>query len=130
MIYIASPYTSVDVGEMNARFLEACIALSRLSELGVPAFVPIAHSGYAHLHYRATEDRDYWMAIGLDILKICSSVMVLQLDGWKDSVGIKEELKEARELGLPITYVTLGDLDRQVQEYRKRRKHGLPTHLR
>ena len=49
-------------------------------------------------------DWQYWEHFCRAILKICKRFVVLQLDGWENSVGVQNELRLARELGIPIEY--------------------------
>ena len=51
---------------------------------------------------------EFWRNTDLDILSRCAGIWVLTVKGWKESHGVREEIKEAERLGLPITYIKLG----------------------
>lgn len=42
-------------------------------------------------------------------IKNASGVIVLMLDGWRESIGVKDEIKLAKELRLPIMYIEVGE---------------------
>ena len=42
------------------------------------------------------------------LLEMCHEVVVLMLDGWRESVGVQAEIAIARELEKPITYLSAG----------------------
>ena len=42
-------------------------------------------------------------------MRHCWKVMVLMLDGWKDSEGVNAEINAALDLGLPVEYLELED---------------------
>jgi len=48
-----------------------------------------------------------WSKYNYEMLSICSELWVLKLDGWELSVGVTQEIKWAKELGLIIKYVSL-----------------------
>ncbi len=39
-------------------------------------------------------------------LEVCDKVVVLMIDGWKESVGVQAEIAIARELGKPVSFLT------------------------
>ena len=41
--------------------------------------------------------------------KCCKCVLVLKLDGWEESTGVKAEIKIAESLGIPVEYVDYDD---------------------
>ncbi len=103
LIYLAIPYSgmeelSFDVSRRITLMLMQC---------GKNVYSPIIHGhslvstpGYS-LHF----DHDFWMKHDLDMLRRCDELYVVALDGWNKSVGVLAEIKEARELGMPITFL-------------------------
>ena len=43
-------------------------------------------------------------------LEACDEVVVLLLDGWRESIGVKAEIEIVRELGKPVSFLfAIGD---------------------
>ena len=116
MIYLASPYNHADPAVREERYLSACRAAAKLMANELNVFSPIAHSHPIAVHGGLDAvDHDFWMRRDLPILRRCNAIMVLCLDGWEQSRGIRCELEEADRIherlhkqgGLfPILYVT------------------------
>ena len=109
MIYICSPYTSSDPVIREARFEAACRITAELIRQGKPTFSPVAYS-HPLCRYSLPLDWQFWQRIDLAFLAICDEVIVLKLDGWERSVGVKAEIAAARTLGKPVTLVASSDL--------------------
>jgi hypothetical protein len=71
---------------------------------GFVVFSPITHSHPIHLH-GVPGDWGYWEAFDRVMIGACSRVVVLRLDGWKESRGVKAEISIAQELGKPVECV-------------------------
>lgn len=52
-----------------------------------------------------------WKDYSLALMGRCDGLLVLKLDGWADSVGVLAEMAEARRLGLPITYISMAEIE-------------------
>jgi hypothetical protein len=102
--YIAGPYTPH--GDPEEAYLEverniarAREAAARLAQNGVGFFCP--HLNSAHMEVMAPNtNHDFWMAIDFRILAVCDGLLLLP--GWQSSQGSKQELEEAKRLGLPV----------------------------
>ena len=46
-----------------------------------------------------------WYELGLRIMEGCDQLWLLALDGWKDSEGVRIELRRAWELDIPVYFV-------------------------
>ncbi len=86
MIYLASPYSHPEVVVRQQRFHEACRAVATL------------------LASRLT-DWPFWEQFDRDHLVRCDELIVLMLDGWRESVGVAAEIRIAGELGKPVRYL-------------------------
>ena len=107
LIYIASPYTHEDRRVRRKRAKEV-IALTVQLIHQFPQhqfFSPIAHShalaevGDLPCHF------DYWEAFDRKMLGACDELWVAMIEGWKESSGIKSEVKIMTELLRRIYYV-------------------------
>ena len=104
MIYLASPFTHPDAGVRQQRFESACRAAAALIRQGKTVFAPIAHS-YGICAYGLPGDWQFWRRHDRRYLDVCDEVVVLMLDGWRESVGVQAEIAIARECGKPITFL-------------------------
>lgn len=103
--YLASPYTHHSSLVREARFIAVCKAAAELMRSGKVVFSPIAHSHPIDLHFDHPESGDFWKNQDIQILRCASELIVLKLDGWIDSQGIRWETHMANELGMPVTYM-------------------------
>jgi len=108
MIYLASPYTHVDPAVRQHRFESACRAAAALIAQGKIVFSPISHS-YGICAYGIPHDWQFWQRHDRRHLEACEEVVVLMLDGWRESVGVQAEIAIARKLGKPVTFLSAGD---------------------
>lgn len=103
IVYLASPYSHVDNRVRNARYVEACRKAAEMVRDGVYVFSPIVHSHpIAQLGTPITWK--FWADFDRKMLGICSEMRVLRLTGWTESEGVKEEIRIASEMGMPVTY--------------------------
>ena len=52
-----------------------------------------------------TNDQAFWMSFCLTYLERCDELWVYMMPGWDVSKGVAEEIRFAKELGIPITYI-------------------------
>jgi hypothetical protein len=104
MIYLASPYSHPDPAVREQRFRAACRAAAKLMRCGQPVFSPIAHS-HCICTYGLPTDWRFWEPLDRHLLARCDEVVVLMLDGWRESVGVQAEIRIAAECGKPVRYV-------------------------
>lgn len=107
LCYLASPYSHPDPMVRQQRADATCRAAAELIRQGKVVFSPIAHSDTL-CRYGLPLDWGFWQHIDRRFLEACDEVAVLLLAGWQDSVGVKEELAIARELGKPVTFIAAG----------------------
>ena len=104
MIYLASPYSHPDPSVREIRFREACRAAATLIRLGQAVFSPIAH-GHPIAAFGLPTDWRFWEPFDRRQLQRCDEVVVLMLDGWRESVGVQAEIRIAGECGKPLRYL-------------------------
>jgi hypothetical protein len=105
MTYLASPYSHPDPAIRDARFQAACRAAATLMRAGHHVFSPIAHS-HPIAAYGLPTEWAFWEAQMRYHLETSAQVVVLTLDGWRESVGIAAEVRIASELGEPVRYLS------------------------
>ena len=50
-------------------------------------------------------DSKFWVAQDMAFIPWCDELRVICIDGWRESVGIKREIKEAERLGKKVDLV-------------------------
>ena len=73
---------------------------------GLYVFSPISHSHPIALAGGLPLDWQYWEGYDREILKHCGALVVLAVDGWQQSAGVKGEVKIAEELGIGVFFAT------------------------
>lgn len=109
MIYLASPYSHPDPAVREARVLTVCHAAAALIRAGQHVFSPIAHS-HPIAAYGLPTDWPFWEALLRNHLGRCDELVVLTMDGWRESVGVTAEIAIAKELGKPVRFLAPDDL--------------------
>ena len=110
MIYLASPYSHRDAAVRRRRFLAACRAAAAMLAKGLMVYSPIVHSTPIAACGLDDMDHDFWMHVDRPYLEWCHMVMVLTLDGWRESRGVNIEIAQARSMGKPVSFICPVDL--------------------
>jgi hypothetical protein len=87
----------------NTVFHAACQAAAELMRAGHIVYSPVSHSHPIAQHGLPT-DWSYWEWVDRRFLEVCDEVVVLTLDGWRESVGVRAEIRIANELGKDVRY--------------------------
>lgn len=104
MIYLASPYYHPKSHVREERFIAVCEYAAHLFRQGELVLSPIAHSHSIALAGTLPKEWSYWEKFDTELIQACSKVLVLKLDGWEESVGIRNEINIALKLGKPVEY--------------------------
>lgn len=104
MLYLASPYSDPDPSVREARYRAACRAAAELIRHGVPVFSPIAYS-HPLAAFGLPGDWAFWASFDRAFIEACSEVRVLALPGWRESRGVRAELRIARSLRKPVSFI-------------------------
>lgn len=104
MIYLASPYSHPDLLVRQARFDAACATTARLLRTGHAVFAPIVQ-GHPLVRCGVPGDWSFWRPLAREYLACCHGLVVLQLDGWRESEGVQAELALASALGKRVDYL-------------------------
>lgn len=110
MIYLAGPYTHPDPFIRHLRHEQLRYAAGQLMACGYHVYSPITHGHPVAEVCDLPTEWDYWMHSCLHHIGHCSQVVVLELDGWDDSVGVCTEIETARVHGVPVNYLPWGEL--------------------
>jgi len=105
MIYLAVPYTHKDPHIQYDRFVRVNRVAASLMQKGSLVFSPISHGHSIATAGELPGDWQYWESHCRTMLRICKKVIVLMLDGWEESTGVKNEIRIAKEMGIPVEYM-------------------------
>jgi hypothetical protein len=105
IVYLASPYTDPSPDVEEARYQEALKAAAYLTAQGYKVFSPIVHCHPIRKQYDLPGDWNYWKEYDEAFLSISKKMFIYQLDGWKQSKGLSEEVILCNQLG--VSMVTL-----------------------
>jgi hypothetical protein len=105
MIYLASPYSHPDPMVREERFLAVCRAAAQMLSSGVFVFAPIAQCHPIAVHGNLHGTFDFWEAYDRQMLTFCDELLVLMLEGWRESVGVQAEIKIMEEMRKPVNYL-------------------------
>jgi hypothetical protein len=105
LVYLACPYSHASKWVMHERFMSVSRCAANLMRVGIHVFSPISHTHPIAQVGELPLDWSFWEAYDRAVLQCCSKLIVLKLHGWEHSVGVKAEVKIAKELGLPVEYM-------------------------
>ena len=109
-IYIATPYTHDDIDVMQKRFEGVSRKAGELMLKGHIVFSPISHSHPIALELLNSGndvvcDLAFWQKQDMPFIEWCDELYIMDVEGWNKSAGVQAEIKEARRLDKPITFV-------------------------
>jgi uncharacterized protein DUF1937 len=107
--YLASPYSHPTPLVRQERFNKVTRVAAKMMLHGEVVFSPIAHSHPIALAMGSADaptDHRFWMEQDIPVLRHASKLVVLMLDGWRESKGVGQEIAFARQAMIPIDYVT------------------------
>jgi hypothetical protein len=105
LVYLASPYSHPDPAVRQQRFELACKAAGTLMAHGMLVFSPIAHTHPIAEFCALPKGWEFWEKFDRAFISVSRALIVLTIDGWKDSTGVQAEIRIAKELGIPVDYL-------------------------
>lgn len=107
--YLASPYSHKDEVIKHKRKVAASNVIIKLMQQHIYAVSPIVHNTTLVDDWQSELDTnwDFWIDYDFAMLASCRSMLVLTIDGWKESVGVTAEIAYAKKLGKTIKYVNI-----------------------
>ena len=113
LLYVAAPYTHPDSAVREHRFQAVCRASALLMQSNIVVFSPLSHSVPIAQHGGLDElDHTFWMSMVMPLLERSDELLVLGLDGWERSEGVREELFFALGKNKPVTLIEEGDIEK------------------
>jgi len=111
MIYLASPYTDKDYTVMEDRYVIVRDITAALLAHGEIIFSPIVHCHELAKHNDMPRDIDFWWNYNRAMLHKADHLWILTLEGWRNSSGIKRELKFALDSQIDFELLLPDSLD-------------------
>jgi hypothetical protein len=105
IIYIATPYTHAEDRVMEERYQRVTDYAAVLINSGSTVFSPITHCHSIRKRAELPTSWNFWKNYDLEFLSICSEIHVLMVDGWRESIGVKEEIEFAENNGVRVVYI-------------------------
>lgn len=114
IVYLACPYTHHDKQVREKRFSAATEAAAHLIRTGRIVFSPITMTHPIDV-VLASEDAtlgsDYWVDFDEAFMDFCSEMIILDIDGWQQSSGIRREIAFFRAQGKPISIMSFHSIN-------------------
>ncbi len=89
--YLGSPYTHEDEAVRNERYDLACLATVKLLKMGIHIFSPIGHSHPLARDYGLAGDWKFWEDYDKTMMRPAEGLIILTIDGWRESTGLSHE---------------------------------------
>jgi hypothetical protein len=107
LFYVATPYTNYQLGREKA-YKDACTAAEGILKVGEAVYCPIAH------YHSIVSDVDaktgaYWQKVNAPFMDAATLLIIVKMDGWAESAGIRAEERYFREAGKPILHISIAD---------------------
>lgn len=102
MIYLASPYSHPDPVIKKTRFLIAQEATANLIRAGHFVWSPIVQNHEMAIRHTLPDDAQFWKDYNFNFIRRCDGILVLDIEGWRESKGVIMEIDMANYIGLPI----------------------------
>ena len=109
-IYLASPYSHSEKQVEQSRFEKAQKATAALIKQGYSVFGPIAYSHPLATKYDLGLDFEYWQKFNRSWIDWADSIVVLCIDGWDKSKGIKGECEYAVLNKKPVYFLSFDSI--------------------
>ena len=108
VLYVATPYTNYPGGH-NEGWKAAVRVTAALAAAGVSVYSPIVHWHPVATVGKLGNDPLYWLSVNTRMMNLCSGLLVMQLPGWSDSMGVHKEIEFFHLNAKPIFYVPVPD---------------------
>jgi len=105
MIYLAGPYSHESAIIRLERFEALTKKAAQLMIDGHIVYSPITHGHAIAARHDLPLTFDWWSNQCVEMLRHSSRIMVLRIDGYTSSVGVRHEIDIALKLGIPVEYV-------------------------
>ena len=113
--YLAAPYSHSDPSVVEARITALCKVDAKLMRDGIYTVSPLLKH-FVVAHENLPTDYEYWRGYSEALLCNVDTMIVVTLDGWRESIGVTAEIEMAKALDIAIRYVDENGNDVNVEE--------------
>lgn len=103
--YLAIPYTHNNVFVKHFRAEVSNYIASELTKQGRIIFAPISAWHHIAMKYGLPGTFEYWKRLDEQFIAASKKLILVTLDGWKESNGINLEVSIADRFNVPIEYL-------------------------
>ena len=103
-IYLATPYSDPDPAVRLKRFHHVNAVAARLMARGCMVFSPISHTHPIAEAGDLPRGWEFWSEYDRTFIEWADVVLVLMVDGYRESKGVQSEIRLASELGKAVFY--------------------------
>lgn len=97
LIYIGSPYTHSNKIVMQLRHDQVLDITADLLNQGFHVISPIVHCHPLSIKHNMRGDFEFWKKYNFALLSKCDVLLIVPLNRWLESVGLKAEIEFARD---------------------------------
>lgn len=108
IIYLAAPYTHPNAEVRRARFEAITRAAAKQIAAGKIVYSPVTMTHPIDLALAGkgqTLGSDYWVKYDEAFMELCSEMVVLRLEGWEQSSGVRREIDFFKSKNLAVTFI-------------------------
>ena len=109
IIYLACPYSHADWQTRLDRFAASADAAAMLIRKGLVVYSPITMTHPIDVvlaENQSSMGSDYWVDFDESFMDVCAEMLILTLDGWRGSSGIKREIAYFETQGKKISLMS------------------------
>jgi hypothetical protein len=110
LTYLAVPYSHSDSKIVETRFEKVTQAAALLTRAGGAIFSPITSSHCLTKFSGLAGSWEFWKHTDYTFLGCCGLMIVLTLEGWKESVGVSAELAYAKKANMQVEFLDENNL--------------------
>lgn len=110
-VYLAGPYTHDDPQIREHRYHMLLKAEAYLLKQGLAIISPINMCHELGKIYGFNYGYEYWKQRDRTLISKCDRMIVLMEPGYKESVGVQDEIYWAGELNIPVEYMAVEKLE-------------------
>lgn len=111
LVYLSAPYSKY---ENRHALMTAIMTISGLHMVRNPGQHVVSplfnHYSMANVPGMGS-DYNFWGDYSRNLLKRCDKIIVVKFPGWEESVGVKDEIRFAQELGIELEFVELSQFN-------------------
>lgn len=123
LYYLASPYSHKRKYIREERYQKALMACDILSErYGIVVISPIVYGHQFAVSFGYPGDANFWKVFDHVLMHKSDVMLVLQLEGWRESVGVTDEIGKFKEMGRKIGYINEQEINRLQSNLRYKGK--------